>query len=152
MLPTAGTLEHISTEHSPTTVSALSFFTFEIKLAHSLLESQGPVVKVMFPRQFQVQQTCERPARCTASLYDNSLSLEGLVKGTHEAGKSLKFTAGPLRLFESTTILQEKFTFVTYMRGKQSDRLYEVDGGSAFPSIEMTPGGFKKIKVTTSSD
>lgn len=64
----------------------------------------------------------------------------------------LEFTAGPLRLFESTAILNEKFTFVTYMRGKQSDRLYEVDGGSAFPAIEMTPGGFQKIQVTTSSD
>lgn len=28
VLPTAGTLEHVSTVHSPTTVSALSFFTF----------------------------------------------------------------------------------------------------------------------------
>ena len=38
------------------------------------------------------------------------------------------------------------------MKGRQSDNLFEVDEGTAYPPIAMTTGNFKKIEIRTSSE
>lgn len=147
-----GTIEHVETSHSPTTVSALSYFTFEIKPAHSLIETEDPMVKVIFPKELEVQGVCDKPTKCEIALYDNSISMRGLVSGTLEGGQSLKFTAGPVKLYQATKVLLEQFKFTTFMKGRQSENYFEVDEGYAKPPIEMTSGDFQKATVSTSSD
>ena len=102
-----------------------------------------------------MQEKCDKPGLCTSNLIENSLRLKGLIKGSHIGGQSLKFTVGPLKLYYATKILKEQFRFVTYMKSKISsdpESIFVVDSGDATPPIEMTPGGFKKITISTTSD
>lgn len=50
--PYAGIIDHISTSITPTTVSALSYFTFEIKPQHSIIGAEQPEIKITFPEEF----------------------------------------------------------------------------------------------------
>lgn len=50
-VPLEGSISLATASHTPTTVSALSYFTFQIKPEHSLFSEENPVVKVAFPNE-----------------------------------------------------------------------------------------------------
>ena len=57
-------------------------------------------------------------------------------------GDTVTFTLGPVKLPETSGKLQLEFGMYSYLQGKNTSELFEVDTGKAAPYFEMTPGDF----------
>lgn len=145
LTPFSGKIDLLSTTFTPTTVSALSYFTFKLRPQHHIYLNEQPKIKIMLPDEFVVQPSCDRPATgCQTSLFDNSITVSEFLSENLEGGKEFEFSVGPLRLYHSTKVVQEQFTFTLLYRGRADlKNNFVVDTGVGTPILEMTSGDAK---------
>jgi hypothetical protein len=148
----AGIVEITGAVHSPTTVNAKSFFSWDIVPEHSLFAADQAQIIIQFPAQYKVLDVCEKPANCEAQPMKNLLLIKNVIADTLQGGDVLKLTVGPIELPHSLGEGSGIFKFTTFMKGVGTTEFFQVDSGTINPMFEMTPGGFKSILLETASD
>jgi len=64
----------------------------------------------------------------------------------------ISLTVGPIELPHTLGHGGGVFKFTTFMKGVNTEELFEVDHGSIDPGFLITPGKFANIVVETASD
>jgi len=116
-------------------VSSEGFFTWAIKLEHSLKGSEDNLLEIQFPSDYSVEKACSIEGNddlgagrsCEGDQISNTITIKDFTSGDYEGGDLLSFTLGPVVLPVTVSGGKGTFKITSFILHSDTAQAYSVD-------------------------